>query len=127
MKTKPIILILAVLFVYAIAPVEGSAQTDSPCRVKTTVTVCEKEPQKIAVMISNPDGEKLQVEVYSSENGYLFSKTVKVNEYRANLDFSTAVDGDYTIEVSCRNGEKIRKIISMQTSENITRQAKLKR
>ena len=103
----------------------AGAQTDST-KLKASITISEKDPQKVTVIVRNPENEKITIDVYSSEQGCLMSKVTQVNDYRANLDFSTAVDGDYTIEISCRGGERIRKVVTMETRETLTRKASLK-
>ena len=115
--------LLAINLFFAVA---AGAQTTDTAKVKATITICDKDPQKVTVIVSNPMNEKLTIDVYSTEHGFLLSKMIQANDYRTNLDFSNAADGDYTIEVSCRKGEKIRKTIRMETKETIVRSALLK-
>ncbi len=103
----------------------ATAQPD-PSKVKASITICEKDPQKVSVIINNPYNEKITIDVYSSEHGYLISKVSRVNDYRANLDFSTAVDGEYTIEISWSKGERIRKVVRMETKETFVRSAQFR-
>ncbi len=108
------------------ATLSVNAQKSDSSRIKTSITVCENNPQKVTVVIDNPANEKLSINVFSAEHGDLFTKEITRGDFRTNLDFSTAMDGDYTIEVSCRRGEKIRKTITMRTHEVVTRSASLK-
>lgn len=123
MSMKNLLFSISVFFL--LVSTTASAQSDSS-QLKASITICEKDPQKVIVIVSNPTSEKITIDVYSVEHGYLLNKTTQVNDYRANLDFSTATDGDYTIEVSCRKGEKIRKIVRMETRETVIRAALLK-
>ncbi len=105
--------------------IAGNAQSNDSTRVIATVSFV-KDTQKIMVAVSNPDAERITIDVYSSESGYLMSKVTKVNDYRANLDFSTAVDGDYTITVSCRGHERFQKTVCIGTRETSMRELTLR-
>lgn len=112
--------------IFSFVSICASAQSTDTAKLSAVVKVCETNPQKITLIVSNPNSEKFSVDVYSKEQGYMYSQVVTKGDYKANLDFSGAGDGDYTIEVSCRKGEKIRKPITMQTTEVVTRSAALK-
>lgn len=122
---KRVFIAIATLFVMTIATT-ATAQNADTAKLNATVKICENNPQKITVIVTNPAAEKFTIDVYSKNEGYMYSQYVGKGDYKANLDFSTATDGDYTIEVSCRSGQKIRKTVTMQTSEVITRKASLK-
>jgi hypothetical protein len=104
----------------------AGAQSTDTTKVKASITICDKDPQKVTVIISNPLNEKLTIDISSIEHGSLISKIIQANDFRTNFDFSGAADGDYTIEVSCRKGEKFRKTITMRTEQVTTRAAALK-
>lgn len=120
MKTilSTIILLLSLSYV--------PAQDSTSAKLSATAKVCEYDPQKITLIVSNPASQKFTIDVYSKEQGYLFSKTVSAGGFKANLDFSTAPDGDYYIDISCRNSERIRKTVNIHTNEIVTRVAALK-
>ncbi|MES2329967.1 MAG: hypothetical protein V4539_10215 [Bacteroidota bacterium] len=119
-------LFIATALLLSITAGAGAQTADNePAKVMATVSVCEKNPQKVTVTITNPAAEKLTIDVYSTEHGYLMSKTTKVNDYRANLDFSTAADGEYTIRVSCRGKERYSKTVAIGTHETTTRELTL--
>lgn len=118
---KNLFFAIALLFAGA-----ASAQSTDTFKVKASITICDKDPQKVTVIISNPLNEKLTIDVSSAEHGTLVSKTIQVNDFHTNFDFTSAADGDYTIEVSCRKGEKIRKTVRMETKETIVPSAQLK-
>lgn len=120
---KRVFIAMATLFAISTA---ATAQNNDTTKLSATVKICENNPQKITVIVTNPQSEKFTIDVYSRNEGYLYSQSVAKGDYKANLDFSTAADGEYTIEVSCRRGERIRKTVTMQTKELITRNASLK-
>ena len=122
---KKLITVFA-LFITVATNAQSSDTTTGTNKLKAIITICDKDPQKVMIVVSNPTGEKLSIEVYNSAEGYLLQKTTRVNDYRANLDFSTAADGEYIVEVSCRNNERIRKTVRMETRESVIRTASLR-
>lgn len=114
----PIILLLSISY----TPAQDSIRS----KLSATTKVCESNTQKVTLIVSNPTSQRFTIDVYSKEEGYLFSRTVNTGDFKANLDFSTAPDGDYNIDISCRNGERIRKTVNIHTNEVVTRVAALK-
>lgn len=119
---KNLLLIIGTFFV-----ITAGAQSADSAKPQTSITICDKDPQKVTVVINNPLFEKLTLEVSSPEHGTLLTRTVQTVSFLTNLDFSEAPDGEYTVEVSCRSREKVRKTVHIETREFVYRTAALSR
>jgi hypothetical protein len=94
-------------------------------QLKVSVTLSESHPQKVTLVASRTGADKLTIDVYNYSDGYLLHKSIQGSDYRASLDFTNAVDGDYIIEVGCRR-EKIRKTVAIRSEEKLERKFELK-
>ena len=105
---------------------QSDRKTDKQeARFSAVFSVSDDDPQKVIVKVENPYGEKLSIDVFSYEQGYVLSKTVQSNTYKGSLNFSSVLDGDYVVQVSSRK-EKISRIFSMQTRQIESRGLRIK-
>ena len=105
---------------------QSDRKTDKQeARFSAVFSVSDDDPQKVIVTVDNPLGEKLTIDVFSYELGYVLSKTVQGNTYKGSLNFSSVLDGDYIIQVSSRK-EKISRTFSMQTRQVESRELRIK-
>ena len=101
---------LLMLFVTSTMAQRDDRATKTEDGFAVNFSVNEANPQKLMVNVRNPAGEKLSMDVYSSEEGCLLSREVYGPVYHGCLDFSTATDGDYRVEIRGRDRTIVKKI-----------------
>ena len=106
----------AFLCIISTAVFSVSAQSKIETGFHVKVTVNEQDHQKLMVTVSNPAGEKLNMIVSSYADGHVVDKPLNGTDYRGCLDFSTAVDGDYFLEISNKKQQVVR-TVSIRTLE----------
>jgi hypothetical protein len=109
------------LLICAFAAQFNNGRTSEATKIKASVVVSEKDPQKVTLSISNPANERLMLIVSHVTNGQVYMKDISGLEYKTSLNFEGAEDGEYTIEVMGKKTERIRKKIRIQSEQIITR------
>src|SRR5690349_16576555 len=97
--------LLAAMFLITIS---AHAQDSTSFAVSCSIHV--KDHQKLLVTIANPSAEKLTMNIYNSGDGNVVTKPIETGMYRGCLDFSTAVDGDYTLEIAGKKHRTVKTI-----------------